>query len=133
MAQIKLIGECPNNKYIEIHRFHYHIVLENGLTYKICSNTTDELQLTMTVELLGVCISLFGNSTDGNCMDSEYMRNCYYFPDNSNVFVNYPYRYDYYNSNYSKSYNVIILFHMIDYLKKRYANLLLPVKVARSE
>lgn len=130
MTQIKQTGVCPKNKHAYIiNRVHYSVILENGLSYNICSfiarsGEVDKIQLIMLTELVDICTSLFGNNSSSGCNYNECIHDIYHFPNNSYVLIDHAFEYYYYNDKYQELYRAKNLHEMIEYLKEKYASLL---------
>lgn len=132
MAQLQYIGICPeSDNYVE-SAYHYKITFENGIMHNVCSIKKEKYKqwIIKCVELVDTCTSLFGNSS---CCDYCGIMNTYYnFDDTHKVYLNYNYTYDYVE-NFQLVFNSTNLYEMVEYLKEKYAGLLLPVKIARME
>lgn len=126
MAQIQYIEDCigPYTKH------HYTITLENNVTYNVCTTYTDRQHLEKQVELLHICINLFGHIEYMSC---GYMSLHYYFLNGRKLIVDIWYDDNTYHYWKNVEFRTNSLYEMIEYLKREHASLLLPVKVAKME
>lgn len=127
MSKIQYLHKCT-----EMFHHHYEITMEDGMQYNICSYDETTLLIKFT-ELLHVCNNLF---------DIEYTtRKCCNFRSKHIWFPDYSYAYLNYHNIYCHMDCTILetifctpdLYVFLDYLKEKYANLLLPVKMTRLE